>query len=225
MCIFHSFVSIKIYNTLLYFYYEMYCYQFSTIPLFQKFDHMTTNLKLLWRNHRFWRNIFSNYIHILKKVVYKLTDKLFFFCIEQEYFKTKLEKCEGLGLVCVGTICFMYLLLLPIALTFTKWTITGIAKTKISLCNWLRRKIFWLELPTQCQTPSHGAYWYTACGVPLPNRVEMVAIVSLICLVATTVFTNSHFGSYGDGVFGKQLAKVEKDKTKLKKKWNVWFYF
>lgn len=168
MCIFHSFVSIKIYNTLLYFYYEMYCYQFSTIPLFQKFDHMTTNLKLLWRNHRFWRNIFSNYIHILKKVVYKLTDKLFFFCIEQEYFKTKLEKCEGLGLVCVGTICFMYLLLLPIALTFTKWTITGIAKTKISLCNWLRRKIFWLELPTQCQTPFtwcvlvHGLWSTTA---------------------------------------------------------------
>lgn len=49
--------------------------------------------------------------------------------------------------------------------------------------------------------PSHGSYWYTACGVPLPNRVELVVIVSLICVVAATVFRNLHFRSQGDGVF------------------------
>lgn len=55
-----------------------------------------------------------------------------------------------------------------------------------------------------------GAYWYTTCGVPLPNQAEMITIVSILTLLATVVFTNLHFKSYGDNVFHETSAGVKK---------------
>lgn len=46
--------------------------------------------------------------------------------------------------------------------------------------------------------PSEGAVWYTVCGVPYVNRVEYIAMESLICLVAGTVYWNYHFRSAPD---------------------------
>lgn len=66
--------------------------------------------------------------------------------------------------------------------------------------------------------PSDGAYWYTACGVPLPNRVELIVIVSLICVVATTVFSNLHFKSHGDDVFAFKKVSVKSNVGKKTKK-------
>ncbi|XP_044256496.1 uncharacterized protein LOC123006216 [Tribolium madens] len=60
--------------------------------------------------------------------------------------------------------------------------------------------------------PSEGAYWYTACGVPLPNRVETIVIISLICLLGATVYANLHFRSSGDQVFAEKTVKTKKVK-------------
>lgn len=61
----------------------------------------------------------------------------------------------------------------------------------------------WHCLPSG-KAPSIGARWYTVCGVSLPNRVEFIVIPALIFVIATVVFGNLHFGSYGDGVFAKK---------------------
>lgn len=58
----------------------------------------------------------------------------------------------------------------------------------------------WDCLPGR-KPPSNGAYWYTACGVPLPNRAEYIAIISIICVLGATVYGNLHFRSSGDAVF------------------------
>lgn len=69
------------------------------------------------------------------------------------------------------------------------------------------------------QIPPHGSHWYTACGVPLQNQVEMIAIVSLICVIACCVFWNLHFNSFGDEAIATKL-KATKVSTQKKKKWN-----
>ncbi|KAJ4439185.1 hypothetical protein ANN_15145 [Periplaneta americana] len=53
------------------------------------------------------------------------------------------------------------------------------------------------------QPPSDGSYWYTACGTPFQNRVEYVAVISTICVLAFTVFRNLHFHS------GANIRKTE----------------
>ncbi|RZB41659.1 uncharacterized protein BDFB_007446, partial [Asbolus verrucosus] len=65
--------------------------------------------------------------------------------------------------------------------------------------------------------PSEGSYWYTACGVPFPNQVEIVVIISLICLVGATVYGNLHFRSSGDDTFGYK-DQAEKHKKVYNKK-------
>ncbi|KAJ3634614.1 hypothetical protein MTP99_007562 [Tenebrio molitor] len=52
----------------------------------------------------------------------------------------------------------------------------------------------WHCLPDN-KPPSEGSYWYTACGVPFPNRTEIIVIISLICLAGATIFGNLHFRS------------------------------
>ncbi|XP_018572213.1 uncharacterized protein LOC108911701 isoform X2 [Anoplophora glabripennis] len=63
--------------------------------------------------------------------------------------------------------------------------------------------------------PSSGSIWYTACGVPFPNRAEYISITALFCLIAAVVFRNLHFKSYGDAVFTQKYENV-KDKSKKK---------
>ncbi|XP_069705155.1 uncharacterized protein [Periplaneta americana] len=53
------------------------------------------------------------------------------------------------------------------------------------------------------QPPSDGSYWYTACGTPFQNRVEYVAVIGTICVLAFTVFRNLHFRS------GANIRKTE----------------
>lgn len=55
-----------------------------------------------------------------------------------------------------------------------------------------------------------GAYWYTTCGVPFPNRAEMIAIASILTLLATVVFSNLHFRSYGDYALYETSPEVTK---------------
>lgn len=49
----------------------------------------------------------------------------------------------------------------------------------------------WTCLPGG-KAPQSGSIWYTACGVPLPNTVEYIAIVTTILLVAFVTFKNMH---------------------------------
>lgn len=74
----------------------------------------------------------------------------------------------------------------------------------------------WHCLPSQ-KPPAFGARWYTVCGVPLPNRAEMIVIPTLIALIATAVFGNLHFGSYGDDVFEEKNHGEVVKKRKVKK--------
>ncbi|KAJ3662166.1 hypothetical protein Zmor_006522 [Zophobas morio] len=73
----------------------------------------------------------------------------------------------------------------------------------------------WHCLPNN-KPPSIGSQWYTACGVPFPNRVEMIVIVALICFAAATIFGNMHFGSHGDNVFSEK-ADTKLSSKKIKK--------
>lgn len=70
----------------------------------------------------------------------------------------------------------------------------------------------WHCLPN-AKPPSSGSIWYTACGVPFPNRAEYISITALLCLIAAVVFGNLHFRSYGDAVFTHKYENV-KDKHK-----------
>jgi len=71
----------------------------------------------------------------------------------------------------------------------------------------------WSCLPNK-KPPSDGSIWYTACGVPLPNRMEYISIISIICVTALVVFTNLHFKSYGDEAFNTKSIKVTSSKKK-----------
>ncbi|KAF2894267.1 hypothetical protein ILUMI_11908 [Ignelater luminosus] len=68
--------------------------------------------------------------------------------------------------------------------------------------------------------PSHGASWYTACGVPLPNYVEYVAIIATICLLGFGVYGNLHFRSGGDAVFDSATSTTQTKSKKIKQKRN-----
>lgn len=70
------------------------------------------------------------------------------------------------------------------------------------------------------EAPSFGATWYTVCGVALPNKVEFIVFPALICLIATVVFGNLHFGSYGDSVFDGKNSGVNEGAKKKKVKKN-----
>lgn len=60
------------------------------------------------------------------------------------------------------------------------------------------------------KVPSNGSIWYTACGVALQNKVELVAVVSTLCLLGITLYTNYHFRSYGDDVFNEKKSMETK---------------
>ncbi|KAL3275618.1 hypothetical protein HHI36_020371 [Cryptolaemus montrouzieri] len=94
-------------------------------------------------------------------------------------------------------------------------TILGVLKKRKWLCatDYDEKYFDWSCLPDG-NPPSEGSYWYTACGVPLPNKVEYVAIITTICILAATVFGNLHFKSSGDAVF----SYTEPDLNKKKKK-------
>lgn len=66
--------------------------------------------------------------------------------------------------------------------------------------------------------PKQGSIWYTACGVPLPNRVEYIAVITTIWVLAMVVFWNLHFRSRGDEVFNYEDTEGEDKKQKLKTK-------
>ncbi|CAH1115828.1 unnamed protein product [Psylliodes chrysocephalus] len=69
------------------------------------------------------------------------------------------------------------------------------------------------------KVPSDGSIWYTTCGVKFENRVEYIAVISLIVFVAAAVFRNIHFKSYGDEVFAVKYTKNNgNEKNILKKK-------
>ncbi|XP_066142181.1 uncharacterized protein [Euwallacea fornicatus] len=69
------------------------------------------------------------------------------------------------------------------------------------------------------KAPNAGASWYTACGTPFENRAEYIAIISLICFLAFSVYYNAHFRSYGDEVFTfKEKLIVGKGKKSTKQK-------
>ncbi|VEN42048.1 unnamed protein product [Callosobruchus maculatus] len=75
----------------------------------------------------------------------------------------------------------------------------------------------WHCLP-KGQPPKNGSVWYTACGTPLENRVELISVITIICIVASVVFYNLHFASYGDIIFVKTNnggKKITKNKRKI----------
>jgi hypothetical protein len=73
----------------------------------------------------------------------------------------------------------------------------------------------WHCLPDN-KPPSEGSYWYTACGVPFPNRTEIIVIISLICLAGATIFGNLHFRSGGDSVFHHTNKNDKKSNSPVK---------
>nr|AEE62913.1 unknown [Dendroctonus ponderosae] len=75
----------------------------------------------------------------------------------------------------------------------------------------------WHCLPKQ-QHPTNKALWYTSCGTPFENRTEYIAVVSLICLLASVVFYNLHFKSFGDQVFSLTDDQLKLCNPKLKRK-------
>lgn len=76
----------------------------------------------------------------------------------------------------------------------------------------------WHCIPKE-QRPSNQAIWYTSCGTPFENRAEYIVILSLICLLASVVFYNLHFKSFGDQVFLLTDDKIKLSNTyKLKRK-------
>lgn len=70
------------------------------------------------------------------------------------------------------------------------------------------------------KVPNFGASWYTVCGVPLPNKVEFIVMPALIAFIATVVFGNLHFGSYGDDVFNEKFVNAQEGTKKRKVKKN-----
>lgn len=62
------------------------------------------------------------------------------------------------------------------------------------------------------KVPSSGSVWYTACGAPLQNPVEIIAVVSTLCLLGIVVYTNYHLRSYGDDVFNEKAIESKKVK-------------
>lgn len=76
----------------------------------------------------------------------------------------------------------------------------------------------WHCLPNQ-QPPSDGSYWYTACGVSLPNRAEYISLVTIIGILGAVVFWNLHFNSSGDEVFKhKSYLKPKESRHKKAKR-------
>jgi len=63
--------------------------------------------------------------------------------------------------------------------------------------------------------PDEGSIWYTVCGVAFTNRVEYIAIIGTISLVAAIVMYNAHFRSSPDGL--KPAKHDKKSAVKSKK--------